>query len=430
MQFVVVAAFLSIVAAASTARAEPLFQTTIEVENAPLRSGPGQSFYITGYVPEQTQIDVYDEQDDGWLAIRPPVGSFSWVPARLLEITEDPRVAKVIDEGVVSWIGTSLGTARNYHWQVRLNRGETVRIIDQAEREDASDASRKINWYKIQPPAGEFRWIHRRHIQTPEISNNQQESDALSNEPAIIPHPLNNGNSVKLANQEESAPVSEEQPIREKSPNNWVPKSQKKERVAIRDEKEKTVTDDATQKSRNADIRSLEIELSLMAAEPPTRWNLSPLRERLTELIDSGESALERGRARLLLEEISRFESLQSRHARLNNPQTNDNTLPNDSIVDQSSVAPNLITPTENDDLYDGSGWLLPVHSSTRLTPPFALLDDDGNILHFISPAPGMNLRRYVKKRVGVIGREGTDTRLNAPYLTAERIIDLQRHKR
>ena len=48
----------------------------------------------------------------------------------------------------------------------------------------------------------------------------------------------------------------------------------------------------------------------------------------------------------------------------------------------------------------------MPVHSTKRVAPPFALLDDEGRVQAYVTPVPGLNLRRYTKKYVGIIGEK------------------------
>ena len=57
----------------------------------------------------------------------------------------------------------------------------------------------------------------------------------------------------------------------------------------------------------------------------------------------------------------------------------------------------------------------MPVHSTKRVAPPFALLDDEGRVQAYVTPMPGLNLRRYTKKYVGIVG-ENTLRQLAARY--------------
>jgi hypothetical protein len=50
--------------------------------------------------------------------------------------------------------------------------------------------------------------------------------------------------------------------------------------------------------------------------------------------------------------------------------------------------------------------------------------------LGYVSPTPGLNLQRYVRKQVGIFGLRGYVPTLNKPHVTAERVVDLDRHLR
>jgi hypothetical protein len=86
---------------------------------------------------------------------------------------------------------------------------------------------------------------------------------------------------------------------------------------------------------------------------------------------------------------------------------------------------------------YDGQGWLVPIvsrsgskFSEQKYVPPFALTDRDGNILRFVTPAPGVNIHRYLRQQIGVFGHQRPLDHLEQPHLTASRIVVLDRHRR
>jgi len=62
--------------------------------------------------------------------------------------------------------------------------------------------------------------------------------------------------------------------------------------------------------------------------------------------------------------------------------------------------------------------------------PRYALTDDYGRILKFVTPSPGLNVRRYLRKQIGVSGTQQMLPDLKQPHLTAERITELDRHRR
>ncbi len=106
--------------------AEPTFpyQAEVSVDEVEVRCGPGWDYYPTQRLPRGTRVEVYRHDPGGWLAIRPPEGSFSWMTARHLKLTADKSVAEVALDGAVAWVGSAQTGVTQYKWQVRLERGE------------------------------------------------------------------------------------------------------------------------------------------------------------------------------------------------------------------------------------------------------------------------------------------------------------------
>jgi SH3-like domain-containing protein len=151
------------------------------------RCGPGADYYRTDQLKPGHELEVYVETDDGWLGIRPPQGSFCWLPADATDATESDTVAKIRDDECVVWIGTQLGKAKKYRWQVKLNAGEQISIIDRAERQ-GKDGPR--TWFRIVPPSGEFRWVHRDQVvETAEDLAAKLVESAKQSAPTVAPVP-------------------------------------------------------------------------------------------------------------------------------------------------------------------------------------------------------------------------------------------------
>ena len=134
------------------------FQVFVAQPNAFAHCGPSDDYYRTDPLRFGQTLDVYTETVDGWLGIRPPEDSFCWLPAETVELDQSGELGFVIEDRTVSWIGTQLGRARQYRWQVQLAKGEQVTVIGRSEREGADGPQL---WYRIVPPSGEYRWVHR-----------------------------------------------------------------------------------------------------------------------------------------------------------------------------------------------------------------------------------------------------------------------------
>jgi len=137
------------------------YDVYVDQDEVVARCGPGGNFYRTDPLRHGQRLEVYLETPDGWLGVRPPENSFCWVPADSIAMDRSGNLGQVTEAGTLAWIGTHLGKARKYMWQVQLSKGEEVTVLGRAEREGPDGPQM---WYRISPPAGEFRWVHRDQV--------------------------------------------------------------------------------------------------------------------------------------------------------------------------------------------------------------------------------------------------------------------------
>src|SRR4051812_1335805 len=133
----------------------------IAADDTEIVAGPGHRFYATDRLARGTTVEIYREESSGWLAIRPPDGSFSWVPAEFVEQLEDDKRG-CVKQSTGAWVGTSVEHVTEHHQQVTLKAGELVQIID--EKSVSGKDGKERTWLKIAPPAGEYRWVHLRDV--------------------------------------------------------------------------------------------------------------------------------------------------------------------------------------------------------------------------------------------------------------------------
>jgi hypothetical protein len=182
-------------------------------------------------------------------------------------------------------------------------------------------------------------------------------------------------------------------------------------------------------------MKELDLQFALAITQPPDRWGLPALRDQIEALAASATNTLQRASAEVVLDRLAEFEELRKRYRGL----LEDEHGPSGEAEPAEGQTPSL-PETEGggseesvpaiDPRFDGRGWLLPVHSSQRDSPPYALLDSDGKILQFVSPAPGLNLDRYLRKEVGIYGQRDFLPEYEKSHLTADRVVRLQRHRR
>jgi len=517
-QFVLSAAVClaaSFVLNASTSSAADKFPYTAEVtRDAEAYAGPGHKYYATDRLAKGDQVEVYARDSaTGFLAIRPPQLSFSWVPAEHVRVDAgDEQVGEVVVP-THSWIGTEVEHIREHKFQVRLLVGELLQVT--GKRQIQTGDGQVQTWLKITPPAGEFRWIDPKclgDVPAEEGSGeNQADADAKI-ELASVEMPRRDGasskkNSDRKVRDEEDAdeiesaaaePVDDGRPRRTVAPaialrdlrsdgsatsardavekvqyasagskpvakpklmgDGFVPRkprtleagapvgsslssstssmpsssSDRSTSLAPRsDERVARLERPMASLSRSSpaigsnglisseevrqQLEAIDLDLSLTLAQPKESWNLEPLEDRVQQLVDKGETAGDRGEARLMHEKIKQI-------------QATFNVSEPPAASSASGYA--AMTREASDPRYDGQGWLKPVLSRTRHVAPYALVDSDGKPICFVTPSPGFRIEGYVNKRVGVYGRRGRIESLNAQHVLAERVIDLEKQLR
>ena len=94
----------------------------------------------------------------------------------------------------------------------------------------------------------------------------------------------------------------------------------------------------------------------------------------------------------------------------------------------QTIIGSGVNTDFEMNARFDASGWLTELVSEDRNNRPvYVLVNDNGKITHHVAGAPGLNLHRYLKSKVGISGRQGYNNRMKLDHITADVIDELQR---
>lgn len=390
-----------------------------------VRSGPSETDYGVLRLARGSVVDIFRQEANGWLAIRPPKLSYSLVNKDDLKPTNDPAVAEVVRSSAPSRIGSPLKQADDMVTSVQLNRGEMVSLLS-SRRKRFRNKEDARSYVAIAPPAGEFRWIHRDNITIVAADN------ALGKSGPTPDRTLGRSAELDLAKAarrqaSEGAPFASPE-----TPSNGSGWTRRTGASAVSDREQRSEKVPLRLTANRQSLEEVNIELAKMVTNQVETWDLRGLRQRAEELVDTGQDAFERGRARLVLDRIQQFESLQNRQP-LESSGNRDGALSAEGAAPSAGNGDDARVSSTRDDLstaYDGKGWLMPVQSLKQPAPPFALLDADGRILKFVSPAPGLNLRRYIKKEIGVIGKRGYVDSLDMAHVTADRIVELDRHRR
>ncbi len=457
-----------------------------------VRSGPGQRYYPTGQVAPGYAVEVYRHDGEGWCAIRPIAGSFSWIASHQVRPVE-AGIVEVIGEHVVARMGSTLSPNRSAV-QVLLPIGERMELMP-------ADKSDDPRWVRVAAPAGEFRWIAASALsRQPPVEVVQQPSSkgwsrqseqtrkAAEETPSVFGHldqtrtvaqaglafgsPAFRGEAVSLATDPNAMDVVTGSPAefqlaqfevhnQAHSQSQTTPQATPQASLAPPALLGSNKTPLATLRAAQPRVRfegltppapvtvnsieELELRLSQTVVEPPKEWQLDSLETAANDLLVKTKTLPERAQLREVLERIARFQKVQTQY---NSP-----TVPAPAERDpfetasetagettagatslSSSVRQRARQDLENDSpraatdgpLYDATGLLKPVVSKRAEAPQYALLDERGKVVSFVTPTPDLNLKPYIGRRIGVHGKRGFMPEFRRAHVTVARVTPLR----
>jgi hypothetical protein len=438
--------------AASATESGPLpAAVQVAANHAYLRAGPGDDFYPTEKLACGSMLEVWAIDPSGYCAVRPVAGGFSWLRAGDVEPDastgrQDPAAARftgvVVTDGAVARVGSQLNDLRHVT-QVALEAGERVQVLERVSIRAGRHAG---EWVRIEPPSGEFRWARCEDLDLPvglaplvESPTAEPAGAGLAAAGEAVAAIRDAGLAVKQAVAETPAPPED---AAAPSPSTstagklfagWLPLG-----ASVFDPVAKAlpkaVSGGAVAASGD-ELADIDLALSLAVSGPKDAWNLAPLRERLRLAQARAGSEAERTRAQAIDARLSRFEAIQGRQQALVASQPADSSTlriggmwSSLSALGSRPIRPGVMpggapaggqpawTPP---DQVETTGRLATVISRRPDAPRWALVDDQNNVLTFITPQPGVNLAPLVGQQVSVRGARGYMPEYKRPYLVA-----------
>ncbi|HEX4414428.1 MAG TPA: SH3 domain-containing protein [Lacipirellulaceae bacterium] len=410
-----IAAF--ILAFSLTARAIEVapYEARVIVSGAAVRSGPGDNFYPTDSLGKGDVVEVYREKAGGWVGIRPTTSSYSLVSGRDIQVREG-GVADVINDNAPSRIGSRLSDKHNAV-QVHLKKGEMIEVIGEQLLGNET-------WYKISPPAGEFRWVQESLLErigpikqasaesvAPASSTSADSNGVNAMTDAVAPPLI----ATKPAAAAAPAPVAKPSPPAAAAD---VTPPSPATRVASSPTRTNLGAANAADEDLQHELAAIEVRLSRMASAPVNLWNTERLERDAMQLMNKAQTPADRDAVQSTINRINQFASIGRRS-------TNPTTAVAQVGASPITPVPGAASQTPSASPYDAVGVLRPVVSRRPGAPQFALVDEHGQVLTFVTPTPDVNLQAYIGHRVGVVGNRGFIAEFNRTHVTAARVTPL-----
>ncbi len=352
VRVVFLAAF--VVASAATCAAESFPYTAyVVLDSSSVRSGPGDSFYPTCRLRRSAQVEVYRHDASRWAAIRPPGDSFSLVPASAVEVTEDAAgtIGIVTADGLKTRIGSRVNDKHEGVEYITLKPGETVEIQETVTRNGKK-------WFRIAPPAGEFRWIRLSDLSetnpdlleespielTPTgremVGATVDDTDQAPLQLAQFENEVDDP-SASVSLPTEDYAVDSNAPFTSLPPNSnaymdggIIPGQPEFSEAPIYPAFQTALPSNGggipslrttminpgpvAKHLLENELADIELQLSLTVSQPTAAWELPPLRIRAQALIDTSDEPSVRQRANGILSKIAQFTDIRRRQTSVN----------------------------------------------------------------------------------------------------------------
>jgi hypothetical protein len=402
-----VCAFILVITAPPSLFAQVPYQAVTSTK-VKVRSGPDENHYTTAILEQDTRVTVVREEGNGWVAVEPPEGSFSWIAGefvRELSATE----GEVTGNDVLVRIGTPADPRKRDAWQKKLKRGDRVKILEKTT--SGEGPLTKVS-YKIAPPAGEVRYISAQYLQP--VSGRkptQRPSPGTSNTRAA-------GSPRDLSTDDD-----------EVRPGRAVP-SDRSTPADDADDDDSVLPGVPTSSSQPILERANRAFQEMMRRPLPDR-NIAAVRAIYER---AAHSATSDGEHRLIAERLDLLQVQEERQSKfaefdraLRRSKQRDEailSIPRSKSENEAVDAPES-TPNSSP-RYDGSGTLRRSTAVIDGKPAYVLLSPQGGIRYYVTPSPGIDLNKYLDKVVAVRGPSNYRVDVRAQHITVRDVTVIE----
>jgi hypothetical protein len=168
----------------------------------------------------------------------------------------------------------------------------------------------------------------------------------------------------------------------------------------------------------------LELQLTQeLIKKDPAKWKLVDLEQAANAIYRTSDRESERVQAERFLTKLKSCRTIQAGLASAGTM-----TAIGTGAAPSQPVGTGVNSELDLSNTYDAHGWLSEIvrdDASGRIE--YVLQDEAGNITHHVGTSPGMNLKRYLRSRIGIVGQRGYASELQLDHVTASRVVLLEK---
>jgi hypothetical protein len=128
-----------------------------------VRGGPSEKYDVTSRLAKGMTVRVLKEENN-WLGIEPPPGSFGWIHNRLVRPSADGTLLVVLADQAPLRLGIKRDVAPNEIVTSQLERGTILTVVGRYLEVKSESPSESGKWWPV-APLNECRWVPREAVQ-------------------------------------------------------------------------------------------------------------------------------------------------------------------------------------------------------------------------------------------------------------------------
>lgn len=423
------------------AQSQP-YVATITDSEVKLRAFASDKYPVTGTLPRGSIVVVDHEAEAGWLAVRPPAGSVSWIPTTFVTPIDEsrplPQNVVVNSEGSVTLAPGQVGLPQPLDAirKVNVPNGTILTVIGPKVSYQGK------TWYPVVPPDGDYRYLPRTSVQASSalresfsVTGGSQSTPNTPTNPEATASPLGSGQTSSQPGGSSAASwrgSPQPHPL-------WVQAEQ------------------AENAGRLDDAERLFFELARKMNEPGGDHDLAnqcytrihSLREkkRLNQSVSQGLSRLPApsspSHSTPSTIQTSRSEDKPPRsevmgNSRLSPPTSTDprpsrnpsppelkaSPPPRDASL--ATTAGERRSEANDSERWTGPGFLIRTGYSLDGKVTYALESSPRVVRYYVVESPGIDLKPFVNKRVDLFGSVSKRREISAPLVTASAVEPIE----
>lgn len=401
------------------------YDAVVEADEAYVRSGSSKKYYPTGKLHRGDRVTVQRHDPGGWFMISPPPGSFSWVPAKYVRKTSADR-GVITTNNVVVRVGSFESDIREVY-QRKLAQDDELRIIGEKMLSPETGHGSAELWYRIEPPRGEWRWISGQDVAAVG-GGHRPASDDPFEAPAKS---ASSSRSPPLPRADDADATSDPQPS-EFSSREYVAGEDKTagrglaSRPLIRKKTGSGKSSDAGKghEAILAELDRLDARFRSILDKPALEWDFDQLERDYQALREETGAANIQQMIDTRLDRIASYRKTRAEEEEVE--RLHSETLRRDAELAELQRQQEARLLSLRQPRYDGAGIVQRSALPGRGSPKYALLNQNGKVLAYLVPAPGVNLDGWVGRPAGVVGPRVPNPALKADLITVNQLVPVR----